>query len=169
MNTFGLLYLVGIALLITLFFSFILRIRGPWGSFWTFFVITLLGVAAAGMWIQPVGPVYWETYWLPPLAVGLLIALILAATTPSPRTRSELAQERNKIAKEHADSVAVGIFFWFLLIIMLVIVVLGYIDALKTTSGKWEPAEVEGVDVSSLMVVPVTFDFRKHPFIPVLL
>lgn len=43
------------------------------------------------------------------------------------------------------------------------------IDAVKTTSGNWEPAEVEGVDVSSLMVVPVTFDFRKHPFIPVLL
>lgn len=127
MNTFGLLYLVGIALLITLFFSFILRVRGPWGSFWTFFVITLLGVVAADIWIQPVGPVYWDTYWLPPLAVGLLIAFILAATTPSPRTRAELSLARDKIAKERADSVAVGIFFWFLLIMMLIFVVLGYI------------------------------------------
>ncbi|MGC9342930.1 MAG: hypothetical protein ACP5E3_09540 [Bacteroidales bacterium] len=130
MNTFGLLYLVGIALLITLFFSFILRVRGPWGSFWTFFVITLLAVVAADMWIQPVGPVYWDTYWLPPLAVGLLIAFILAATTPSPRTRAELEEGRNRIAKEHAESVAVGIFFWFLLIIMLIVVVLGYVNGL---------------------------------------
>jgi hypothetical protein len=43
------------------------------------------------------------------------------------------------------------------------------IQAVKTTSGDWKPAEVEGIDVASLMVVPVTFDFRKHPFIPVLL
>lgn len=43
------------------------------------------------------------------------------------------------------------------------------IDAVKSTSGNWEPAEVNDVDVASLVVVPVTFDFRKNPFIPALL
>lgn len=126
MNATGLLYLIGITLLITLFFSYILRVRGPWGSFWTFFVVTLLAVVAADMWIQPAGPVYWGTYWLPPLAVGLLIAFILAATIPSPRRRAELSLKRDKLAKQKAEAVAVGTFFWFLLLFMLVIVILGY-------------------------------------------
>jgi TonB family protein len=43
------------------------------------------------------------------------------------------------------------------------------VKAVKATSGEWEPGKVEGVDVSSLAVVPITFDFQKHPSIPALI
>ncbi|WP_296702746.1 energy transducer TonB [Algoriphagus sp.] len=43
------------------------------------------------------------------------------------------------------------------------------VSAIKATSGNWEPAEVEGVDVSSLEVMPVTFDFQKNPTLPAII
>lgn len=42
------------------------------------------------------------------------------------------------------------------------------VDAVKTTSGNWEPAEVNGKDVASLAVVPVIFNFKKDPALPAL-
>ena len=43
------------------------------------------------------------------------------------------------------------------------------IKAIKATSGDWEPAEVENVDVASRVVVPITFDFKANPFLPALI
>ncbi len=43
------------------------------------------------------------------------------------------------------------------------------ISAIKATSGNWEPGKVNGVNVPSLAVLPVTFDFKKNPTIPALL
>ncbi len=39
------------------------------------------------------------------------------------------------------------------------------IEAVKATSGKWEPGKINGVGVASMAVVPVTFDFQRHPSI----
>jgi len=43
------------------------------------------------------------------------------------------------------------------------------IKAVKKTSGEWEPAEVNNVDVASWVVLPVNFDFQKDPSIPALI
>jgi len=43
------------------------------------------------------------------------------------------------------------------------------VDAVKATEGDWEPGKVEGVEVSSMAVVPVTFDFEKNPSIRALI
>lgn len=40
------------------------------------------------------------------------------------------------------------------------------VEAVEATSGEWEPATVEGVHVSSLEVLPITFDFQKNPTLP---
>ena len=121
----GILYLVVIAFLITLFFNFLLRVRGPWGSFWAFFIIVLLAVLAADVWVTPVGPYYGDIHWVPPLAAGLLIALLLAATTPGPRYRSRMEAER-ETAREEPAAVALGTFFWFLLIFLLILIIVGF-------------------------------------------
>jgi hypothetical protein len=122
----GILYLVSLTFIITFFFVFLLNNRGPWGNFWAFFVIILLAVFAADVWIGPVGPYFYdEIYWVPPLAVGLLFALLLAATTPSPKTRSKLEMEKNKLAENQNTPVAIGTFFWFLFVLMLIIVTVG--------------------------------------------
>ncbi len=120
----GILYLIIISFLITLFFRFLLRVSGPWGSFWAFFIIVLLGVFAADIWISPVGPYFADMYWVPPIAAGLLIALLLAATTPSPKARSEMKAEQ-KATKEEAAAVALGTFFWFLMIFLLILIIIG--------------------------------------------
>ncbi|AHW61906.1 TonB protein C-terminal [Draconibacterium orientale] len=39
------------------------------------------------------------------------------------------------------------------------------IDAVHKTSGEWEPAEVEGVEVASLAVIPITFELRHNPYL----
>jgi len=43
------------------------------------------------------------------------------------------------------------------------------VEAVKATSGNWEPGEIENVQVASLAIVPITFDFQKDPSLPMLL
>ena len=120
----GILYLVVIAFLITLFFRFLLRVSGPWGSFWAFFTIVLLAIIAADIWVSPIGPYFEDIYWVPPIAAGLVIALLLAATTPSPSARSKIDAQR-KATKDEAAAVALGTFFWFLLIFLIILITVG--------------------------------------------
>ncbi len=125
----GILYLVSLAFIITFFFVFLLNYRGPWGNLWAFFAIIFLAIFAADAWVGPVGPYFSdEIYWVPPLAVGLLFALILAATTPSPKTRSELEVEKKNMYRERQSPAALGIFFWFLFALLLLIVVGGLLN-----------------------------------------
>ena len=120
----GIGYLLLVSFLITLFFRFLLRVSGPWGSFWAFFIIILLAVLAADIWISPVGPHFEDLYWVPPIAAGLLIALLLAATTPSPVIRSRKEADR-KTDKEKAAALTLNTFFWFLIVFLLVVIVAG--------------------------------------------
>jgi TonB family protein len=40
------------------------------------------------------------------------------------------------------------------------------VEAVKATSGNWEPGKVNGVEVASMAVVPITFEFETHPSLP---
>jgi len=125
----GILYLVTISFAITLFFTYFLKRRGPWGSFWASFVIILLSVFAADIWIGPAGPfIYENVYWVPPLIVGLLIALLLAATTPSPQIRSEIDIQKEEMKRRREIMLTTGTFFWFLFVIMLAVVIVGLLN-----------------------------------------
>ncbi|MCG6187108.1 energy transducer TonB [Maribellus maritimus] len=42
-------------------------------------------------------------------------------------------------------------------------------EAIKATSGDWEPSEVENEEVASLLIIPVTFDVKKSPFLPTMI
>jgi len=128
---FGLLYLIGIAVLITFIFTKLMRVSGPWGSFWTFFSIILLAILAADFWIAPVGPYYEDIYWLPPLVVGVIMAFLLAATSPPNKRRRTKAEEPlYQVVEDHPGTLALGAFFWFLLILMLLLVVAGFLSNL---------------------------------------
>lgn len=120
----GIGYLLLISFLITLFFRFLLRVSGPWGSFWAFFIIILLAVFAADVWVSPVGPNFEDLYWVPPIAAGLLIALLLAATTPSPVIRSRNGNDR-KTHKEEAAALTLNTFFWFLVVFLVIVILAG--------------------------------------------
>jgi hypothetical protein len=129
MNITGFFFFLVVAVLITLFFSYGFRIKGPWGNIWTFFMLVFLTILLVGVWILPAGPMYRGIYYLPPLVAGILVALLLAATTPSPRTRAKL--ERRDEEKEDADFYAIGIFFWVLFALMIIILGIGYFTAVN--------------------------------------
>ncbi|MFW5644940.1 MAG: hypothetical protein ACOCZL_03425 [Bacteroidota bacterium] len=123
MNALTLIYLIGLTLLITLAFTHLFRVRGPWGTFWTFFLVILLAVIAADIWVQPIGPYYRDVYWLPPLVVGILFALILAAASPGKKERKRVDQAGAEYHGDKVAFIALGVFFWFLLILLFVLVV----------------------------------------------
>lgn len=127
---FGLLYLISLAAIITFVFTKLLRVRGPWGSFWTFFSVIILAILAADLWIEPVGPYYGDIYWLPPLIVGLIIAILLAATSPPAKPIKKLKEPLNELVEQQSKAIALGTFFWFLLILMLLLVVFGFINSI---------------------------------------
>jgi TonB family protein len=39
------------------------------------------------------------------------------------------------------------------------------VEAVKATSGQWEPGKVNDVEVPTMVVLPVTFDFQQYPTI----
>jgi hypothetical protein len=77
-----LLVALAVAMLISAVFAAVFRPSGP---FWLPFVVILLAAWAAGVWVRPVGPPAWGAFWLGPLAVGGIVALILASALPSTR------------------------------------------------------------------------------------
>ena len=127
MDALSLIYLIGLTLLIALAFTYLFRVRGPWGTFWTFFLVILLAVLVADIWIDPIGPYYRDVYWLPPLVVGILFALILAAASPGKKDRKRVDQEGEEYKGDKVAFIALGVFFWFLLILLLVLAVTGLI------------------------------------------
>lgn len=123
-----------IAIVLTLIFYFALSARGPWGSLWSFFLIILLIVWSASLWISPIGPVYWGVAWIPLIFIGIIFALLLAAIPTSEtdyrgvrgdvvdadvRTEPERAEER-------AAAGAVGFMFWIFIFFLIIAIIAGY-------------------------------------------
>lgn len=120
-----------IALFFTLLLALALRMRGPWGSLWTIFLVILLGVWAASLWIEPAGPVYWNIAWIPLLTIGLILALVLIAATPTANEQRRLSTEETDENSEASQNekktiAAVSAFFWILLIILAITIIIGY-------------------------------------------
>lgn len=130
-----------LALLFTMVFSLGFRNRGPWGSFWTFFLILFLSIWAASFWVSPAGPVYWGIAWVPLFFVGLLLALLLAAAIPP--SRPVRRAKRMNAVKPHPNPdpdmddarittdeepalIALSAFFWIMLVVLAVAVIIGY-------------------------------------------
>lgn len=133
----GILAAIVIAVLISAIFYYGFSARGPWGSFWTFFLVLLLIVWAASLWTRPVGPVYWGVAWIPLFFIGLIFALLLAAiptydTTPEEEAiiDQEILAEEPELARrreaEASSAAAVGWFFWLFIAILFFVAIIGY-------------------------------------------
>jgi hypothetical protein len=102
---------------------------------WMFvFLILFLGAWAGGLWLTPIGPLLWGTYWIPSLVVAILIAFVIAAVTPSRPPRGDrVPGERPTAAGRHAEAqkrvnanVLFGGFFWILIIALMAAVFMAY-------------------------------------------
>lgn len=115
-----------IALLVGSIFYYGFKTSGPWGSFWSFILIIFLGVLFVDAIAEPVGPLYYGVAWFDLIFVGLIFALLLASATPvrPPRGNEDIVAEEAR-SEAGGGAVALGIFFWFLLIFFLIATFLG--------------------------------------------
>lgn len=124
-----------IGLILTAIFWPRFRTSGPWsdwaglaGFLW-FFILVFLASWLGGVWIAPVGPRVWGISLFPFLMMGLLFALLLAATAPirlPHRRRETLAEAREEPTVEEGTFVVLNFFYWILLIALLVSILARY-------------------------------------------
>lgn len=124
---------VFIAMIVSLFFVYALNARGPWGSLWSFFLLVVLIVWAASLWISPFGPVYWGVSWGPLVFVALIFAALLASIPASRTARRRKGDVPDRNTRQAADSDeaeaaagALGFMFWVLIGLLLVGIIVGY-------------------------------------------
>lgn len=134
----GIIATVFVAILISSLFYYAFNARGPWGSFWTFFLVILLVIWATSLWMRPIGPLFWGIAWIPLFFVGLLFALLLASlSSPHDRRgdkRSEMIDEEMPVDRAEVGrrqdlnrtAATVSGLFWAFMIILLLIILLGY-------------------------------------------
>ncbi|MFP4060042.1 MAG: hypothetical protein ACOCXD_00495 [Bacteroidota bacterium] len=125
MTAFDVIFTIIGALLIGLIFYYVFKVSGPWGSLWTFLLVLILGGIAAALWVEPVGPVYYDVAWVPVFFVVLLFALILAAATP-PRRGRRVTTDTEKEEIEAIGIAGLGLFFWFLLLFFIIAIAWGF-------------------------------------------
>ena len=95
------------------------------GGIAIFYVVIFLATWAGGLWIMPFGLAVAGVQWLPYLLIGLMVALLIAAVMPDRRetyVRDEGTGERLQAASE----IALGAFFWLLLVVLILAILAGY-------------------------------------------
>ena len=112
------------ALIITVFFSGVLKHSGPWDAIWLVFITIFLASWAGYLWINPFGPMVMGVSIMPIFVVGLIFAFILAAVTVPKRRVVKDLEIKEDIPSD--TKVAIGIFFWIVLILLVVAIVTGY-------------------------------------------
>lgn len=107
-------------------FGGIARGRGNMPGIVPVFILFFLFAWAGGLWLRPVGPPVFGMYWVPGLILVVLIFLLLAAVVRGPtRTRTDVEE---KIAVENATAAVIGITFWFLIGLLLLAILAGYVS-----------------------------------------
>jgi hypothetical protein len=119
--------MVFVAFLVTFIFYTLFKKKGPWESYWKFFIVVLLGMWALNIWIHPYGPSWRDVYWYPPLVTGIIIAVFLAAAVPSPKTRAVLEKDLEEREQKQSSRILAGSFFWIFILILLAIIITGII------------------------------------------
>jgi hypothetical protein len=119
-----LLVALAVALLLTAIFTAGTRSRGIWVTWLLFFAMVLLAAWAGGMWLRPIGPPVRGVYWLPFLVVGLVVALLLAATMP----RAPVLHGRAPGPERGPEvEMTFSIFFWVLMVGLAIAILLAYV------------------------------------------
>ena len=105
-------------------------VRGPWGSFWPFLIVLVVGIWLVSAISDPVGPLYWEIAWLDFLIIGFIFALLLSAATPTRidkrRFKEFYTSRPDDLPSEPAEPViAIGIWFWLMLLLIVIAIIVG--------------------------------------------
>jgi hypothetical protein len=99
--------------------------RAGWATAIILFSVLFLTSWAGGVWLHPVGPTIWGAAWMPFLAVGFVIALLVAAISPGHRPRTRLQAEEMADAKEVVNT-SVTAFLWIFAVCLIAAITLHY-------------------------------------------
>jgi hypothetical protein len=126
MTVIGFLIILVISFVLSFLFVIALSSRGPWGNFWTFFLVLLLGLMATSFWITPVGPVFEGIRWASLLIAGFLLALMLAmAGVTEPKKRKRNAITGKIIKAEPESNYKTSVFIWVLIVVFSLAIIIG--------------------------------------------
>ncbi len=105
---------------------------GPMNGILFFFVIIFLFSWGIGSWVEPIEPVAYDTSWVGFLLIALFAMLLIAALVPArdPEPRTPLEEAAKKEAEEQAATavgLTFGAFFWILMIGLLIAGILSLI------------------------------------------
>jgi hypothetical protein len=125
-----LIFAILVASFFTLLFVLGLKRPGPWNNFFIFFLIILLTVWAAALWVGPVGPAFYGIYWLPLIMVGLFVAILLASMHPSagvpkPRRTKTITEVYEEEEKKQEVKQVFNVFFWILIAFLIILIFIG--------------------------------------------
>ncbi|WP_337325902.1 hypothetical protein [Chryseolinea sp. T2] len=127
---------IGLSLIMTVA-VLLMGSRGPWGSFWTLFVVLFLALWVTGLYVTPIGPVYWGVAWMPMILAGIILAILLIIGIPKLATirRIRNGRLRNKSREAYSNDneekrtiatrITLGAFFWILVLLLSVAIVVG--------------------------------------------
>lgn len=89
-----------------------------------FFLILFPLILAGSFWVTPFGPLVWGIAWVPIVAIGLILALLIAAVSPRGRRHVSVRPARpGEEAEEEEEGAALfGVFFFLLLVVAIVAV-----------------------------------------------
>lgn len=120
-----------VALIAAAIFYYGLGRRAPWSAFWIFLLIFFFTAWAGSIWMQPVGPLIWGFAFLPVLFLVILVGLILAAASGDRTTRRIDRATETEITETEVPAagagaaVALGIFFWTFIGLLIVAIIIG--------------------------------------------
>ncbi|MEZ5988411.1 MAG: hypothetical protein R3F30_04690 [Planctomycetota bacterium] len=125
---YSLFFALAIALFLALLFRPVLDLRREPGkgiALIPFFVIVFMVTWAGGLWLQPFGPTTWGLPWLVFVTVGLVTAILIAATIPPvPHRQDGRLAEGPEDDPRVAEVPVFNWFFWALITVTVVAVVL---------------------------------------------
>jgi hypothetical protein len=115
------------ALLLTLIFGIGFRGQGLGLGLLFFFIVLFFVTWAGGLWLAPIGPLWWGVPWLSFLVVGLVVALLMAGFVPDNRPRRRI----HRVGSENAPTkintiIAIDMFFWILIVGLLIAIISGH-------------------------------------------
>lgn len=125
-----LLFAFVIALLFSVVFITLFRIRGPFGQFWVFMLVVFFATFAAVRWIRPAGDTIYGVYWMTGIFVALVVSLLIGAGATLTGNVDDKPDKQKKgidngYNTANVGDAASGLFFWLVLILLAIAAIAG--------------------------------------------